>query len=501
MGRVSVLYGGGRGHEMASAAVRMVEELTGISWQAVVWDGMADVPDEPPDPTLERLLEAELPGIEVSYSPEVRFIHSFGKSSVELLGLRNGKLPRIVDGVVYPDCQDVDRLLETARRNSIAIVVYGGGTSVTGGLRARGEGYVLSLDTRRMRKMELRRNYAVLGAGLTGAEIERNLNAHGFTAGHLPESLDFSTVGGWVATKSSGQESNEYGDIEDIVLSVRLHRSDGVYQDRISPRESAGVMAKDIAIGSEGRYGVISEVSMKTAPLPGRRYFAAYVFRTFREGVESLAGMKAIPSVARLSDELETKFGFAGSPPTFGKSLLMRYLKVRRAEGGAVLVMVNNRPFEQRPANAVSLGPVPARTWYAERYRRPYVANELWKRGLIPDTLETSACWDDIPVIYTAASKCFSDTMAEMGFRGAMMCHISHIYTTGACLYFTIVMKSENGERDLGAVRKGLVECFIENGGSITHHHGLGSLLAGYLDEGKRRLSGILADPVLSAGR
>ncbi|MBX8640085.1 MAG: FAD-binding oxidoreductase [Thermoplasmata archaeon] len=501
MGRVNVLYGGGRGYRVAADAARMLEELTGTSWNTAVWDGMTDVNDKPPDPRLKKLLETEMPGIEVSYSAEVRLMHSVGKSSIELLGLKNGKIPKIVDAVVFPDSGNAGRLLEAARRNGIGIVIYGGGTSVTGGLRFGGEGYVLSLDTGRMKKMELRRNYAVLGAGLTGAEIEHELNRHGFTAGHFPESLDFSTVGGWVATKSSGQESNEYGDIENLLLSVKLHRSDGVYQDRISPRESAGVMAKDIAAGSEGRFGVITEVSMKVFPLPERRHFAAYVFRTFREGVESLSKMKTIPAVARLSDELETKFGFAGSSGSLGKSLLMRYLKMRRAENGALLVMVSNRPLEERPADSVWVGPVPSRMWYRERYVRPYIANELWKRGIVTDTLETSACWEDIPVIYAAASEWFSDAIGERGFRGAMMCHLSHIYTTGGCLYFTIIMKSGNEEEDLLAVRNGLIRCFMENGGSITHHHGLGSFLSGYLDEGKKRLAGTLADPVLSAGR
>ena len=498
MEKVSVLYGMGRGDSLHEEAVKYIEEQMGISWSAVGWDGTVEIPDMKDDEGLRGVLKSVLPGNMYTFDHRERLLHSIGKSSPEILALRNGNYPDTVDAVAYPDYNSIGNLLAGLRNNGIFASVYGGGTSVTGSFDYKHKGLTVSIDARNFRNFRIMSNYADVGSGFKGMEVEEKLSEHGFTMGNFPESVEHSTVGGWLATKATGQESNQYGDIENMIISARISRSDGSFSDISTPRESAGLMVKDLSIGSEGNYGVITDASVKIHPVPEKRHFGSYFFHSFRDGIKALSALENIPTVTRLSDSLETYFALINSSDSFGKKVLMKYLDLRGIKNGAMLVVMNNdQRIEAKFPGSVSAGSAPARMWHKGRFERPYLANELWTRGLVPDTLETSASWDDITGLYDNTVGVFREEMKDRGFRGNVMAHISHTYRAGACIYFTFIIRPEN-EDDLVHLRKGMVQSFLDNKGSISHHHGLGNYLDGFLDAGRKNLIKKLDDPVFS---
>lgn len=501
MSRISVLYGKGKGYKVYEGGIEFIEKRIGVNWNNVSWDGCVDVKDLETDNELVQKLSSVLSSDKFSFDSKERLAHSVGKASLEIAELKNGDIPDVVDAVVFPDYDDLPPLLKMLRENKIKAVIFGGGSSVTGGLKFKRSGFVISINSSKLKKLEIRGNYASVGAGFNGAEIEDILNSRNFTIGNFPESLKHSTVGGWVATKATGQESNEYGDIESMLLSVRIQRSDGMIEDIPTPRESGGLMAKDISLGSEGNYGIITDVTVKLYRSPKKRYFKAYFFRSFAEGMQALENLGSIPSVTRLSDELETELALRNSKDSFGKRFLSKYLDLRRVKKGAMLIVMNNdKRISDKFPNGVSVGSIPAEMWYRERFQRPYIANELWMRGVIADTLETSSTWENMSNIYLESIKAFHRSKEELKFNGEIMAHISHIYRTGACIYFTFLMKSENEVKDLIKVRSDLIGTFLKNGGSITHHHGLGKYFLDYLNDAKKEMHSKLIDPVFDKG-
>lgn len=498
MEKVSVLYGMGKGNTIHEGAIKYIEQQTGISWEKVTWDGMVKVPNMKDNESLKDVLESALPTGQFTFDHKERLLHSIGKSSPEILCLKNGKYTEIVDAVAYPDYSNIGSLLVKLKENGIYASAFGGGTSVTGSFDYHHKGLTVSIDTRNFKNLKIFNNYALIGAGFKGMELENKLSELGYTTGNFPESVEHSTVGGWLATKATGQESNQYGDVENMIISTRISRSDGSFSDAITPRESAGLMIKDLSIGSEGNYGIITDAAIKIHPVPEKRHFRSHFFPTFQDGIRALSRLEEIPSVTRLSDSLETYFAIINSTDSFGKRFLMRYLSMRGIKEGSMLVIMNNgHPIDVKFPKSVSTGSAPAQLWYKDRFERPYLANEFWTRDLVPDTLETSASWNDLGQLYDQTVKTFAEERERGQFKGNIMAHISHIYKTGGCIYFTFIIKPKT-EGDLLNLRKKLVECFMDNGGSISHHHGLGNYLDSFLEDGKKNLMKKLDDPIFS---
>ena len=498
--RVPVLYG----HDVEGGFQREVEYISSrFSWNlSQSWDGQAEMnfPETPAD--LRKELLGFLSADEVEFSVEERFRHSIGKSSPEILMAKHDKIARIVDAVVYPNEERVHAILSELANNGYKVTIFGGGTSVSGSLLLSGTGKIVSIDTKNFRKFEPRNRFAIVGAGLTGLEAENEANSRGMTLGNFPESFIYSTVGGWVSTKATGQESNYYGGMEDLVIGVRIETSRGTLQDDLVPRESVGIQPKEMALGSDGRNGLITEVAMKTFPLPETRYYDSRIYRSFYDGILALSRMKEFPAVARLSDELETEFALNSAADSTAVRLFKRYISIRGYSKGCLLIIVNNnRATLPDHGYSMSAGSQPAKAWEKGRYSRPGLANMLWKAGLVPDTLETSTSWDKIWHLYSEARKAFYEFRDERGFQGEIMAHLSHLYREGACIYFTFIFKGDNELDLLQEIRDRLIRSFISNGGSITHHHGKGRFFSPYIDPFLLKVQEGYSDPLFGGDR
>lgn len=465
------------------------------------WDGNSETEFPETDEKIRSELLSFLKEDDVSFDTRERFLHSMGKSSPEILLAKHGLIGRIVDAVVYPSHGNAASILLELRKRDFRAIVFGGGTSVSGSLLVEGREKTVSLDTSKLTNVTIGDHYAILGAGLRGPDAEKAVNVYGYTLGSFPESFRHSTLGGWVSTKAVGQESNQYGGIENLVLGVRMATSSGEITDRVVPRESTGLSVRDMALGSDGRYGLITEVIVRLFQTPRRRYYSSRIYRSFKDGIDALARTARFPSVARLSDETETEFALMGAGDSALVKLFRRYVSARGYRNGALLVVVNN-DVDIRPITAFSMsgGSQPARSWIRGRFERPGIANVLWKNGLVPDTLETSAPWSALYGLYRETRNEFYSLKEELGFTGEIMAHVSHLYREGACVYFTFIIGHENEIEVLDRVRDSLIRTFISNGGAITHHHGYGRYFSGYMNPGILELQEKLSDPLFRRG-
>ncbi len=497
--KVPVLYGSPDASGFERSAEYVAKKL-GISLEAT-WDGFADVDFPPTSEDVKIELGGFIPEKNLSFKLEDRFSHSLGKSSPELLMARESSIRNIVDAVVYPDYENAAVILKELNQRGYKAIIFGGGTSVSGSLLVGKHGKIVSIDTRNFKRLEIKGHYAILGSGHSGMEAERALNRYGYTIGNFPESMLHSTIGGWVSTKAIGQESNQYGGIENLVLGTSVVSSSGMGNDGVFPRKSIGFDLKDMMIGSDGRYGLITDVAMKLFRMPQKRYFSSYIYRSFREGIEAISRSEKFPAVARLSDELETDFALNTAGDTAIVKLFRKYVNFRTHGKGALLVVVNNDTvINPVLRNSISTGSEPAKSWIRGRYSRPGIANILWKSGFVPDTLETSTTWDRINNLYLETRNTFYRLKEELDFKGEIMEHISHMYTTGACIYFTFILKSGNDMEVLPEVRNELVNSFTSNGGSVTHHHGRGYFFSKYIDPELREMQRKLDDPLFTGG-
>ncbi|HIH60772.1 MAG TPA: hypothetical protein HA289_06915 [Ferroplasma sp.] len=287
--------------------------------------------------------------------------------------------------------------------------------------------------------------------------------------------------------------------MENAIISVRAITSQGEIDDRIVPRESSGFPAKSAFLGSEGKYGLIVEATLKTFRQPAKRFFKSYFFKSFNDGIEAIRTMDRFPTILRLSDETETSIAISSGGDSSLKRLFLNYLKMRGVGKGAMMIGVNNNSqFPDKISGGISAGSFPARQWFRERYTRPAMANILWKHGYVPDTLETSAMWDVIPALHESTIQKFHSIEKERGFKGIIMAHLSHMYETGACIYFTFIIRSENAMEDLSAVRESIMNNFIKMGAALSDHHGMGTYLKKYQHPNKIRMQSLLDDNLFS---
>lgn len=479
----------------------LISSVLGSPVESDRWDGnvLAEIP-EPSDEMIDRIKRA-LPNVKFSADITDRFWNSIGKSSYEILLLRSGILPPIVSCVLFPDDTNVASVLPALKDAKVSAVIHGGGTSVTGGLRRKRAEKRVAIDCRELDRIKICHGYVTVGSGVRGIHLEETLNSHGMTAGHFPESLKGSSVGGWIAAMSSGQESNEYGDIENIVMGLDLFRSDFGMRDPVVPRESTGLSAKSLALGGEGLTGLIGRVNIRIHPLPHRRSYGSFAFRDFKSAIDFLSSHERFPTVVRVSDERETAFLIASAGENSSKRILRRYLRLRSLDpyNFSLMIFVDNHAMKWKGhGSAISLGGSLARMWESSRFGRPEIGDEIWKLGYVPDTLETSVPWDKMQLLYVAVNETFMATIKELGLTGIIMAHISHLYAAGGALYFTIILDRNTRPEGLMKVRDNMVSAFVANGGSISHHHGIGTYFTKHLSPEKVKLFKLLEDPVLA---
>ncbi len=435
---------------------------------------------------------------------EHRIRRAAGRGYPDLVRLRSGRLEHAPDAVVLPgSAAEVERVLEICSQEGIAVVPFGGGTSVVGGvepLRGGFEGLV-SLDLRRLRDVLVDRGSltAALGPGLRGPEAEEALNAQGVTLGHFPQSFEYATIGGFAATRSAGQASSGYGRFDDLVTSIGLTAPAGDLRTLEIPHSAAGPALRELVVGSEGALGVITSVTARVRPLPERRRYEAWMAADFASGAEvvrSLAQTEALPDVVRVSDQTETRFSLGLSGTAGAKrALLSSYLRLRRRAGGCLIVcgwegepeaVERRRALSARvlrAGGAAALGGAPGRAWERGRYEGPYLRDELLDLGYLVETLETAHTWSRLGHLYDEVRAAIGAALANQGTPGIVFCHLSHAYRDGASLYFTFLARARRGDEieQWRIVKAAACEAIVEAGGTITHHHAVGRDHAPYM--------------------
>lgn len=443
-------------------------------------------------------------GCAVLTGRQERAAHSGGKSYPDLYRRRTGDCTTAPDAVVCPHSEaEVVALLAVCVRRGIAVVPYGGGTSVVGGLEPlAGDGdRVVTVDLRHLAglvRIEPENERATFAAGMRGPAAERALRAHGFTLGHYPQSHQEASIGGYVATRSAGQASTGYGRIDELVQRVRCVTPSGVVDvGGTAPASAAGPRLLDLLVGSEGTLGVLTEVTLRVHRIPRTRRYAGWLFDSFEGARRALrraaqeCGPGQLPAVCRVSDEEETRIALAqvGGVKAAG---LSRYAALRGMpapclgifvwEGDAETTGFGKHRVEAVLARhgGVRLGPAPARAWERGRFAAPYLRDHLIGRGLLVETLETAQSWSGLDGTYRAVRAALS---AALGVPASVQCHISHVYPTGASLYFTFLAPAEPDPlRQWRRVKAAASQAIVATGGTISHHHAVGTDHAPYLE-------------------
>jgi alkyldihydroxyacetonephosphate synthase len=434
-----------------------------------------------------------------------RVAHAAGKGYPDLVRLRAGEPEGAPDGVLYPDSpEQVRAVLEVCARHSLAVVPFGGGTSVVGGvapLRGAHEA-VVALDLRRMaqlRGMDRESLTVSVQAGMRAVELERELACRGLTLGHFPQSFEYVSLGGCAATRSAGQASTGYGRFEELVKGLTLAAPAGEVALAAVPASAAGPELR-VLVGSEGTLGVICELALRVRPAPAARVYEGAFFQSFAAGVQALRALAQEhvgPSVARLSDESETdmSLALAGSGGVKGR-LGRAYLGARGYGGGCLAILGFEGESEEvgyrcararkvvRRHEGLPVGRSPGRAWVAQRYAAPYLRDELLTHGVMVETLETATQWSNLERLHRTVGEAIAQALRTQGSEGLVMCHVSHLYETGASLYFTFLARQREGREieQWQAVKHAASEAIVEGGGTITHHHAVGRDHAAWME-------------------
>lgn len=410
-----------------------------------------------------------------------------GKSTPDLLRRKDTGEQDAPDAVVLPGTEDeVAEILRYCSEHAIAVVPFGGGTSVVGGVDPERGGFtaVISLDLRRfdqLTSIDVISGEAVLGAGVTGPEAERLLGEHGFSLGHFPQSFQFATIGGFAATRSSGQASAGYGRFDDMIAGMRVITPVGVLDLGRGPASAAGPDLRELFSGSEGTLGVITAVRLRVHAVAEATQYEAWAFESFAAGADALRAVEqqgAGPTVMRLSDEMETGVNLATTDKIGGEQITAGCLAITTFEGTAEHAAA--RHAETRAVllahGGRSLGAEPAKAWEHGRFGAPYLRDGLLVAGALCETLETATSWANLHNLKAAVTAALVDTLAETGTPALVMCHISHVYATGASLYFTIVA-GQRGDvlAQWGKAKVAAMDAIVADGGTITHHHAVGA--------------------------
>lgn len=416
-----------------------------------------------------------------------RLLHAGGKSTLDLLRRKDSGEQDAPDAVLLPGSEDdVAAILQYCTQHGIAVVPFGGGTSVVGGLDPIRGSFkaVVCLDLRRfdqLLRLDEISGEAEFGAGVTGPQAERLLSERGFSLGHFPQSFEFASLGGFAATRSSGQDSAGYGRFDDMVRGLRAITPAGVLDLGRAPASAAGPDLRHLLIGSEGVFGVITRVRVRVHPVPEATRYEAWSFPDFATGTAALRAVTQTgtgPTVIRLSDEAETGVNLATADAIGEQQVTGGCLAITVFEGTAA--HAESRHAETRALlqenGGTSLGEAPARAWEHGRFNAPYLRDSLLAAGALCETLETATTWSNIPALKTAVTDALTQALAESGTPALVLCHISHVYATGASLYFTIVAgQRDNPIEQWRKAKAAASDAIMATGGTITHHHAVGA--------------------------
>ncbi len=428
-----------------------------------------------------------------------RASHSFGKSYTDLLQLRLGSVPAPPDAVIYPrNLIEITEILEFCNNHKIAITPSGGKSTVTRGVETPEGGISLNLTWHLNKVLEVNEenSTATVQAGIFGPAFEEHLNAKGYSCGHFPQSFEHSTVGGWVAAKGAGQASTGFGKIENMVLSLKIVTPTGVITTPCYPASAQGWDLHQIFIGSEGTLGVIVEVTMKIRKYrPDNTRYASVIFKDFESAVGAMrCSMQSgigTPHIFRISDPEETEISF--KTKGFEGTIADKFLGALGYNQGRCLMLISaegDKAYSKQLINSIkricrkhggfSLGAKPVLKWLEHRYSSAYLRDPLMDLGIMSDTLETAVMWDNLIPLWKKVRNFLKERP-----KTVVMVHISHVYENGANLYFTFLSPVNKGNEmnEYIAYHKGLVDTINSNGGSLSHHHGVGRALAPWMEE------------------
>jgi len=470
-------------------------------------------PDAAYETVLKSLPTSRLPAQPlVDISAEARLTHARGQSLPDWVALRSGRIPVFPDGVAYPQTEeDVRTLIAYAQEAGAKVIPYGGGTSVAGHINPlKSDTPVLTLSLERMTRLlnldEFGRT-ATFEAGVTGPELELSLAKHGYTLGHYPQSHEYSTLGGWIATRSSGQQSYKYGRIEQLFAGGRMETPRGLIELPHFPASAAGPEIKEMILGSEGRMGVITQAKVKVRRVPEAEEFYGVFFPSWEQGAQAVRqiAQEEIPvSMLRLSNAQETEttlilsgkawvgaadkglrlIGYGGTRCLLVFGVTGSALHVRRTRAQASSIC--------RRHGGLFVGTVVGRTWEKSRFYSPYLRNTLWERGVAIDTLETALPWPNVMAASAAIPASIVEAARKSGEEVLAFAHLSHVYRDGASIYTTFLFRRPADPDGLLALWAGMKRSasltIQQHGGTITHQHGVGTDHAPYLPAEKGAL-------------
>lgn len=449
----------------------------------------------------------EIVGAEFATSEDMeRVVHAYGKSVRDLIRLRRGYLPRIPDVVIYPSTtEETQAIVDAVIAADAVLIPFGGGSNISGSLEAdpHEDRAIVSLDLGRMNKVieiDTESGLATIGAGTLGPDIEAQLNPQGWTMGHFPDSFTHSTLGGWIATRSSGMQSDRYGDIADITRGLTMAMPGETLTLRPLPSSSTGPSVREMVLGSEGRLGVITEAVVNVHKIAEERQIIAYFFPDFASALLAAKEIKESdvdPLVVRISDHRETAFTFATSKKSKGVSKyvtqgLMKYLTHKGwdlskmclsfigYEGGKSYNATQRKQVKQivTKHGGIVVGKGPGILYDQKKFDTPYIRDFLLDRGATADVSETAAPWGDLKPLYNNVIAAVENAFEEIGCQGYVMCHLSHNYHSGACLYFTFAFVYEGSTEETlhkyDVVKRAAQSTFLASHGTLSHHHGVG---------------------------
>jgi alkyldihydroxyacetonephosphate synthase len=435
----------------------------------------------------------------VATDAETRVRYAAGQSFPDWVALRSGRPGALPDGVAFPESgEEVRALFDFARRAGAVLVPRGGGTSVAGHVSpAAGERPVLVVSLERMNRLlalDETSRLATFGAGVAGPDLEAALRARGWTLGHFPQSWEWSTLGGWVATRSSGQQSLRYGRIEALFAGGRMETPAGPVVLPPHPASAAGPDVREMVLGSEGRMGILTEVTVRISPAPAREAFHAVFLPSWdagRAATREIAGARLPLSLVRLSGaaETETNLALAGHERMVG--LLERYLSLRGAGAGRCMLLLGVTGDDAavrggrreslrivRRHGGVHVGTGLGERWRRNRFRSAYLRNTLWEMGYAVDTLETAVPWGAVPALVDDVEASLRGALADAGERVHAFTHLSHVYPTGSSAYTTFVFRlapdADETLRRWRELKRRASEAVVRHGGTISHQHGVG---------------------------
>ncbi len=445
---------------------------------------------------------------QLTSNEDQRLLHSYGKSFANLFYVRKGIVKQAPDLIVFPEShEDVESIVALAHTHNVCLIPFGGGTNIVGGIDPRDNflensvrRMVVTLNMQKMNKLiclDEEARTATIEAGALGPQLEKDLQARGWSLGHYPDSFEFSTLGGWIATRSAGMQSDAYGKIEDMVVSLKMVTPAGTLMTKTTPASSAGPDLNRMVAGSEGILGIITQACMRVHKAPTVKNYLGFLLPSFADGVKAIQECLDkgwIPSLIRLQDEGETQLAFNLKSPKKGVEAFIqhqvkRYLKLKGYTTPCIMII----GFEGEPKpteitaceatkilkkhRAFPLGAGVGKTWSEDKFNVPYLRDYVMDYGVMVDVAETAASWSNILRVHKTTLECveqkFKNECKGFGYIG---CHISHTYQTGACLYFTYAAPQDAGREmeQYYSFKKVVTDNFMKQGATLTHHHAVG---------------------------